>query len=65
MKAALKPGSVQPSSVPLAPIFRATSPAVANSPAKGLSALTPAQLCWALLGISVLTLLLQIWNYFS
>jgi hypothetical protein len=65
MKAALKPGSVQPSSVPLAPIFRAASPAVANSPAKGLSALTPAQLCWALLGISVLTFVLQLWNYFS
>ena len=58
MKAAVKPGSVQPG-------IRAASPAVANSPAKGLSALTPAQLCWALLGISVLTLLLQIWNYFS
>jgi len=65
MKSALKPGNVQLGSVPLAPIIRATSPAVANSPAKGLSALTPAQLCWALLGISVLTLLLQIWNYFS
>jgi hypothetical protein len=65
MKAALKPGSVQPGSVPLAPIIRATSPAVANSPAKGLSASTPAQLCWALFGISVLTLILQLWNYFS
>ncbi len=39
-------------SVPLAPIIRAASPAVANSPAKGLGALAPAQLCWALLGIS-------------
>ena len=65
MKAAVKPGSVQPGSVPLAPIIRAASPAVANSPAKGLGALAPAQLCWALLGISVLTLLLQLWNYFS
>jgi hypothetical protein len=65
MKAALKPGSVQPCTVPLAPIIRAASPAVANSSAKGLGALAPAQLCWALLGISVLTLLLQLWNYFS
>ena len=65
MKAALKPGSVQPGSVPLAPIIRAASPAVANSPAKGLGVLGPAQLCWALLGISVLTFLLQLWNYFS
>ena len=63
-KAAVKPGSVHPS-VPLAPIIRAASPAVANSPAKGLGALAPAQLCWALLGISVLTLLVQLWNYFS
>jgi hypothetical protein len=51
--------------VPRAPIIRAASPAVANSPAKGLGALGLAQLCWALLGISVLTLLLQLWNYFS
>jgi hypothetical protein len=62
---AVKPGSVQRGSVPLAPIIRAASPVVANSPAKGLGALAPAQLCWALLGISVLTLLLQLWNYFS
>ena len=65
LKAAAKPGSVQRGSVPLAPIIRAASPVVANSPAKGLGALAPAQLCWALLGISVLTLLLQLWNYFS
>ena len=65
MKAAVKPGSVQRGSVPLAPIIRATSPALANSPAKGLAALAPAQLCWALLGVSALTLLLQLWNYFS
>jgi hypothetical protein len=62
---ALSPGAPGSSKPGLSPIIRATSPAVANSPAKGLSALTPAQLCWALLGISVLTLLLQIWNYFS
>ena len=65
MKSALKPGNVQLGKVPLAPIIRTTSPAVANSPAKGLSSLSPAQLCWALLGISGLTFLLQLWNYFS
>jgi len=65
MKAAVKPGSVQRGSVPLAPIIRAASPALANSPDKGLAALAPAQLCWALLGVSALTLLLQLWNYFS
>jgi hypothetical protein len=65
LKAAVKPGGVQRGSVPLAPIIRAASPVVANSPAKGLGAIAPAQLCWALLGISVLTLLMQLWNYFS
>jgi len=65
LKAAVKPGNVHPGSVPLAPIIRAASPVVANSPAKGLGAIAPAQLCWALLGISVLTLLMQLWNYFS
>jgi len=62
---AAKPGRVQPGSVPLAPIIRAALPEVANSPAKGLGVLAPAQLCWALLGISVLTLLMQLWNYLS
>ena len=65
MKAAVKPGSVQRGGVPLAPIIHAASPALANSPAKGLGALAPAQLCWALLAVSALTLLLQLWNYFS
>ena len=64
-KVAAKPGRVRPSSVPSVPIIRAALPAVANSPVKGLRALAPAQLCWALLGISVLTLLMQLWNYFS
>jgi hypothetical protein len=58
-------GAAKHGSVPLAPIIRAAAPAVANSSAKGLGALAPAQLCWALLGISVLTLLMQLWNYFS
>jgi hypothetical protein len=65
MRGAVKPGRVQPGSVPLVPIIRAALPAVANSPAAGLRAIAPAQLCWALLGISVLTLLMQLWNYFS
>jgi hypothetical protein len=64
LKAVVKPGSVQRDGVPLAPINRA-SPVVANSAAKGLGALAPARLCWALLGFSVLSLLLQLWNYFS
>src|SRR5262245_15259312 len=46
LKAATKLGGVQRSSAPLAPLIRAASPRVANSSAKGLGALAPAQLCW-------------------
>ncbi len=65
MKGAVKLGIVQPASVPLAPVIRTPSPAVANSPAKGLTGSASAHLYWALLGISVLTLFMQLWNYFS
>lgn len=65
MKAAVKPGSIQPVGVPLPPVIRTGSPAVATASPRGWRASVPAQLCWALLGISVLTLLMQLWNYFS
>jgi hypothetical protein len=65
IKIAVKLSNVQPANVPLAPVIRAARPTVANSPAKGLAALAPAQLYWALLGISALSLLTQLWNYFS
>jgi hypothetical protein len=65
VKAAVKLSDVQPAKVPLSPLIRTAPPAVANSPVKGLGALAPVQLCWALLSISALTLLVQLWNYFS
>jgi hypothetical protein len=65
MKAAVKLSNVQPASVPLASVKRTAPPVVANPPPKGLGESVPAQLCWALLGISVLTLFMQLWNYFS
>jgi hypothetical protein len=65
MKAAVKLSNVQPASVPLASAIRTAPPVVANPPPKGLGQSVPAQLCWALLGISALTLLIQLWNYFS
>jgi hypothetical protein len=58
LKAAIKWGNARPA-------IRAVSPAVANPPARGLDALAPVQLCWALLSISTLTLIMQLWNYFS
>jgi hypothetical protein len=64
-RAAVKPSNVQPASVPLASAIRTASPVVANPPPKGQGESVPAQLCWALLGISALTLLMQLWNYFS
>jgi hypothetical protein len=65
MKAAVKLSNVQPARVPLASAIRTAPPVVANPPPKGLGESVPAQLCWALLGISALTLLIQLWNYFS
>ena len=65
MKATVKLG-VQPASVPSAPVIRTTPPsAVANPPPQVLVEAVPTQLCWALLGISALTLLIQLWTYFS
>jgi len=46
-------------SVPASPITVVTS-----RPVHGLD-LVPRSFCWGLLGISALTLLIQIWNYFS
>lgn len=48
-----------PTSAPSLPVAinTASEPAAADS--------IPRTLCWAVLGISILTLLIQIWNYFS
>lgn len=66
MKAAVKLG-VQPGTVPTVPVIWTASlaDAVANPPAQGLVESVPRKLCWALLSVSTLTLLIQIWTYFS
>ena len=64
-QAAAKLSKVPPAKVPLPPLTRNAPPVVAKSPVKGLVASAPAHLWWALLGISLLTLLMQLWNYFS
>jgi hypothetical protein len=65
MKATVKLGSVQPAGVTSGPILRTGPTAVANPPRQGLVESIPAQLCWALLALSALTLILQLWTYFS
>jgi hypothetical protein len=65
MKATVKLSSLQPASVPSAPVIRTAPPAVANPPPQGLAETVPTRLCWALLGISALTLLIQLWTYFA
>ena len=64
IKAAVQPGNIQ-SALPHSPVIRSTPLPVAHSPLKGLGALAPARLCWALLGLSLLSLVIQLWNYFS
>jgi hypothetical protein len=49
------PEVTAPPSVPLT--VTAESPPVAEG--------TPMSLCWAVLGVSALILIVQIWNYFS
>jgi hypothetical protein len=65
MKAAVTLSNVQAASLPLASAIRTAPRVVANPPSKGLGESVPAQLCWALIGISALSLLMQLWNYFS
>jgi hypothetical protein len=66
MKATVKLSGPAPSSAPPAGVIRtAPPPAVATTPPAGLVESVPMPLCWALVGISALTLLLQLWTYFS
>jgi hypothetical protein len=60
-----KLSGVQPARAQSAPFIRPAPPQVANPPSRGLVESVPTQLCWALLGISALTLLIQLWTYFS
>jgi hypothetical protein len=65
MKATVKLGSLQPAGVTSGPVLRTGPTAVANPPPQGLVESIPAQLCWALLAVSALTLIIQLWTYFS
>lgn len=65
MKATSRLGIAQPVYTPPAGAIRTSPPAVANPPGPGLVESVPMQLYWALLGLSALTLLIQLWTYFS
>ncbi len=67
MKSTVKLTPIAPAPLPSnAGGVRTTAPAkVANPGSAGLFASVPTRLCWALLGISALILLIQLWIYFS
>ena len=65
MKATVKLSNVQPPIAPPASIIRTAPGTVANPPPPALLDAVPTQFCWALLGVSALLLLIQIWIYFS
>jgi len=58
IKATVRLTPIQPPSAP-------PPPAVAKQPAPGLLESVPMPFCWALLGVSAVTLLTQLWIYFS
>jgi hypothetical protein len=64
-KATVKLGTMQPAGSVPSPIIRGGLPAVAKPPPRGLVEAVPTQLCWALLAISGLALLTQLWTYLS
>ena len=65
MKATVKLGTIQPTPVPPVGVVRTAPVAVATPPPVGLVESVPAAFCWALVGVSALTLLIQLWTYFS
>ena len=65
MKATVRLSNVQPSSAPPGGVMRAPPLPVASLPPAALVEPVPATFCWALLGVSALTLLIQLWTYFS
>ncbi len=65
MKATVRLSNIQPSSAPPGGVVRAAPLSVASPPPAALVELVPATFCWALLGVSALTLLIQLWTYFS
>jgi hypothetical protein len=65
MKATVRLSPIQPPNVAPAGIIRTTPNLVANRSPQALVESVPTQLCWGLLGLSALTLLIQLWTYFS
>ena len=65
MKATVKLSGPQPSNGPPISVIRTAPPALVKPPASSLGETIPTQFCWALLAISALALLVQLWIYFS
>jgi hypothetical protein len=65
MKATVKLSTLPPTAVPPAGIVRPPTITVASPPRAALVESVPSSFYWALLGISALTLLIQLWTYFS
>ena len=65
MKATVKLSAIQPTPVPTVGVVRTARLPVATPPPVGLVESVPAAFCWALVGVSALTLLIQLWTYFS
>lgn len=65
MKATVRLSAGAPSSSAPAGVIRTAPVQVANVPTAGLVESVPMPICWALLGISALTLLIQIWTYLA
>lgn len=66
MKATVKLTQTQPlKTLPVDAFRTATTPRVAPVPSGALIESVPTAFCWALLGVSALTLLIQLWTYFS
>lgn len=65
MKATVKLSTVPPAEIPPAGIVRPPPIKVAAPPATGLVESIPMAFYWALLGISALAFLIQLWTYLS
>lgn len=65
MKATVRLSNVQPTARPPAAGIHSAPSAVANQQPARLVDSVPTPLCWAILGIAALSLLIQLWTYFS
>jgi hypothetical protein len=65
MKATVRLSPIPPARISPAGIVRPSPVPVASPRPAGLVEGIPTAFCWALLGVSGLTLLIQLWTYFS